>query len=109
MKPPYITEEFINAFISSALREDQGDGDHSSLASIPEKAESQARLLIKDDGILAGMELAWKIFHFIERDEQRVDQNVFSIVDSISLGVKLTPTIFPSLSSKKLTGIASMP
>jgi nicotinate-nucleotide pyrophosphorylase (carboxylating) len=62
VKPPYITEEFLNNFISSALQEDVGDGDHSALASIPAEAVSKARLLVKDDGILAGVELAEKIF-----------------------------------------------
>jgi len=41
-----------------ALREDVGDGDHSSLASIPADARNQARLLVKDAGILAGVEMA---------------------------------------------------
>jgi nicotinate-nucleotide pyrophosphorylase (carboxylating) len=62
VKPPYITEEFLNSFITAALREDVGDGDHSSLAAIPASAQNRARLLIKEDGILAGVELACKIF-----------------------------------------------
>ncbi len=43
--------------------EDVGDGDHSALAAIPEDATSKAQLLVKDDGILAGVELAERIFH----------------------------------------------
>ncbi len=68
MKPSYITEEFLNSFITSAFKEDVGDGDHSSLASIPEAAKSNAKLLVKDSGILAGIEMAWKIFHYADKD-----------------------------------------
>jgi nicotinate-nucleotide pyrophosphorylase (carboxylating) len=66
VKPAYITEEFIRNFITSALKEDVGDGDHSTLASIPKNAVKRAKLLVKEDGIIAGVELAWKIFHFYE-------------------------------------------
>ncbi|HEY8937776.1 MAG TPA: carboxylating nicotinate-nucleotide diphosphorylase [Cyclobacteriaceae bacterium] len=66
MKPPYITEEFLSQFIKSALEEDIGDGDHSTLASIPAETVSRAKLLVKENGVLAGMELAWKIFHFVD-------------------------------------------
>jgi nicotinate-nucleotide pyrophosphorylase (carboxylating) len=62
VKPPYITAEFLQTFIADALREDVGDGDHSSLSSIPEGTISQARLLVKDEGILAGITLAKAIF-----------------------------------------------
>jgi nicotinate-nucleotide pyrophosphorylase (carboxylating) len=67
VKPAYITDDFLKTFIASALREDIGDGDHSTLASIPAAAQNKARLLVKDDGILAGVELAWKIFHAVDR------------------------------------------
>lgn len=58
----YITPHFLEQFITSALHEDVGDGDHSTLASIPLRAKSKARLLIKEEGILAGVELAQHIF-----------------------------------------------
>lgn len=63
MKPPYISPQFLQQFITSAFAEDVGDGDHSTLASIPKNAQSKARLLVKDDGILAGVELAKDIFN----------------------------------------------
>ena len=66
MKPPYITAEFLNGFVSSALLEDVGDGDHSTLASIPEEASSRAQLLVKGDGIIAGVELAANILHHVD-------------------------------------------
>jgi nicotinate-nucleotide pyrophosphorylase (carboxylating) len=52
----------INEIIERALSEDIGDGDHSSLACVPENAIGNATLYIKDDGILAGIDLAHKIF-----------------------------------------------
>lgn len=70
MKPPYITDAFLHQFISAALAEDIGDGDHSSLAAIPETAESKARLLVKEDGILAGVELGLEIFKAVDKNLQ---------------------------------------
>ena len=52
----------IDEIIRNALREDIGDGDHSSLACVPEGATGTAKLLVKGDGIIAGVELAEKIF-----------------------------------------------
>jgi nicotinate-nucleotide pyrophosphorylase (carboxylating) len=66
VKPSYITDEFLDHFISEALKEDVGDGDHSSLASISADAQSRARLLVKDGGILAGVEIAEKILHKVD-------------------------------------------
>ena len=68
MKPAYITDEFLSRFIRSALSEDIGDGDHSTLASISVGDQSRAHLLVKDHGVLAGIELAWKILHFVDKD-----------------------------------------
>jgi nicotinate-nucleotide pyrophosphorylase (carboxylating) len=62
MRPAYITDQFLQQFIASAFAEDVGDGDHSTLASIPASAKSKARLLVKSDGILAGVGLAVLIF-----------------------------------------------
>jgi nicotinate-nucleotide pyrophosphorylase (carboxylating) len=67
VRPAYITDEFLQDFIQSAFREDIGDGDHSSLASIPEKATSKARLLVKDSGVLAGVDLALQIFKHADK------------------------------------------
>nr|WP_304608495.1 carboxylating nicotinate-nucleotide diphosphorylase [Pontibacter anaerobius] len=65
-----MTKKSINAFIAAALAEDVGDGDHSSLASIPADAQNQARLLVKGNGILAGVELAGYIFKAVDPDLQ---------------------------------------
>lgn len=66
MELAYLTEERIQQFIQSALVEDIGEGDHSSLAAIPEEAKSRARLLIKGEGILAGVTLAEKILQAVD-------------------------------------------
>lgn len=55
-------------FIAAALQEDIGNGDHSTLASIPADAEGRAVLKIKEDGILAGVQLAQDIFHYLQPD-----------------------------------------
>ncbi|MBN3581651.1 carboxylating nicotinate-nucleotide diphosphorylase [Algoriphagus aestuarii] len=62
MKPAYLTEDAVQNFIRSAFQEDIGPGDYSSLAAIPAGKKGQAKLLIKGDGIIAGIELAQKIF-----------------------------------------------
>ncbi len=63
MRPWYITDESIYKFIQSALEEDIGEGDHSSLGAFPHYTQGKAQLLVKNDGIIAGVELAEKIFH----------------------------------------------
>ncbi len=66
MQPAYLTEQAIHHFIQQALAEDLGEGDHSTLGSIPESKKSKARLLVKDDGIIAGLTIAEKIFHEVD-------------------------------------------
>ena len=55
-------KEELNAFIEFALKEDVREGDHTSLACIPATASGKAQLLVKENGILAGMEVAQAIF-----------------------------------------------
>tara|TARA_B100000780_G_C21093893_1_gene441017 strand:+ start:728 stop:1561 length:834 start_codon:yes stop_codon:yes gene_type:complete len=52
--------------IRLALQEDIGDGDHSALACIPAEAEGKAKLLVKENGVLAGMEMAKEVFHQVD-------------------------------------------
>ena len=56
----------IDLIISNAIREDVGDGDHSSLACIPEGASGKAKLLVKDEGIIAGVEFAKQVFNYVD-------------------------------------------
>ncbi|MBC7744720.1 MAG: carboxylating nicotinate-nucleotide diphosphorylase [Flavobacterium sp.] len=53
-------------FINQALKEDVGDGDHTSLSIIPPSQQGQAQLIIKDDGILAGIAVAIEIFKVVD-------------------------------------------
>ena len=62
----YKTEEAITAFIKAAIAEDVGPGDYSSLASIPSHATNTAQLIMKSSGVIAGIEVAEKIFHYID-------------------------------------------
>ncbi|WP_019038158.1 carboxylating nicotinate-nucleotide diphosphorylase [Psychroflexus tropicus] len=59
-------DEEIQLIIKNAIREDIGDGDHSSLACIPKDATGKAKLLVKDKGILAGVEFAKQVFAFVD-------------------------------------------
>ncbi|HIB37910.1 carboxylating nicotinate-nucleotide diphosphorylase [Mesonia sp.] len=58
----------VDLIIKNAIREDVGDGDHSSLACIPGYANGKAKLLIKDNGILAGINFACQVFHYVDKD-----------------------------------------
>jgi nicotinate-nucleotide pyrophosphorylase (carboxylating) len=57
----------IDLIIENAIREDVGDGDHSSLACIPSDAIGKAKLLVKDQGTIAGVEFAKKVFKYVDR------------------------------------------
>jgi nicotinate-nucleotide pyrophosphorylase (carboxylating) len=65
-KPPDHFEEQLHVLVQAAMAEDLGEGDHSSLAVIPADAPGKALLKIKQDGILAGVEIAKKIFQLRE-------------------------------------------
>lgn len=56
----------IDEIINKALREDIGDGDHTSLSTIPANALGKARLLVKESGILAGVDIARKVFYYTD-------------------------------------------
>jgi len=58
----------ISQIISEALREDIGSGDHTSLSTIPGTARGKARLLVKEDGILAGVDVAREVFRQVDPD-----------------------------------------
>ncbi|HNT49584.1 MAG TPA: carboxylating nicotinate-nucleotide diphosphorylase [Cyclobacteriaceae bacterium] len=66
MRPAYLTNQAIDQFIKQALAEDIGEGDHSTLGAVPASKISKANLLVKDTGILAGVELALKIFEVVD-------------------------------------------
>jgi nicotinate-nucleotide pyrophosphorylase (carboxylating) len=69
-----ITEEQfqneLKVLIANAIREDVGSGDYSSLACIPENAMGKAKLLVKEDGIIAGVAFAKMIFEYVDPNMQ---------------------------------------
>ncbi len=67
-KPSYVTDKNIKQFIKSALAEDIQDGDHSTLATIPADLQQKAKLLVKEDCILAGVEMATMIFKQFDKN-----------------------------------------
>ncbi|WP_299155013.1 carboxylating nicotinate-nucleotide diphosphorylase [uncultured Christiangramia sp.] len=83
MISPEEFEKEIDLIIENAIREDVGDGDHSSLACIPKSAKGKAKLLVKDQGLIAGVKFAEKVFHHVDpelsidlkiRDGQRISK-----------------------------------
>ena len=56
----------VDLIIVNAIREDIGDGDHSSLACIPYDAKGKAKLLVKEDGIISGIEFAKRVFDYVD-------------------------------------------
>lgn len=99
----YLTKENIKHFIQSALAEDIREGDHSSLGSIPEGTQNTAQLIIKGDGILAGMEMAEHIF-------KAVDENLTveafkrdgDLVKAGEIGLKVYGSAVSILSAERL-------
>lgn len=77
-------QEELNEFIERALHEDVRDGDHTSLACIPADAMGKAHLLVKENGILAGMILAQLIFHKV--DARIVMKSLLKDGDAIDIG-----------------------
>jgi nicotinate-nucleotide pyrophosphorylase (carboxylating) len=61
-------ETELELIIANAIREDVGDGDHTSLSCIPVDAKGKAKLLVKDDGIIAGVEFAKQVFKTVDAD-----------------------------------------
>ncbi len=67
-RPHYVTDKALKQFIKSALEEDIQSGDHSTLSTIPKELVQRAKLLVKEDCILAGVELAEIIFKTFDKD-----------------------------------------
>lgn len=67
-KPSYVTDKALKKFIEAALEEDIQSGDHSTLSTIPADLEQKAKLIVKEDCILAGVELAGIIFKTFDKN-----------------------------------------
>jgi len=116
MQYSYITSEAIDAFIEQALIEDVGDGDHTSLASIPEGAKGKAQLILKDSGILAGMEIAEHIFKKVDaalqltifmKDGDTFEPGQIALTVSGSVHSILTAERLVLNTMQRMSGIAS--
>lgn len=68
MFPEYINLNKVNDFIDRAIEEDCGEGDHTSMATIPYGTTGKAKLILKDQGIIAGIELSTYIFDRIDKN-----------------------------------------
>ncbi|MEA3444980.1 MAG: carboxylating nicotinate-nucleotide diphosphorylase [Bacteroidota bacterium] len=76
-------DETLKQFINNAFREDIGDGDHTTLSCIPQGTPGKAKLLIKADGIIAGVAIAKRVF-------QQFDPNL-NIISYIEDGARIRP------------------
>ena len=74
----------VHLIIENAVREDVGEGDYSSLACIPSNATGKAKLLIKDNGIIAGVNFAKQVFHYV--DSNLVVEVLINDGDSVKFG-----------------------
>jgi len=112
----YWTEENIRRFIQLALQEDIGEGDHSSMACVPEQAQRKAQLLIKEDGILAGVELALHIFKEVDpnlavelfvKDGDQVEKGAVGLIVSGSARSILSAERLVLNCMQRMSGIAT--
>jgi nicotinate-nucleotide pyrophosphorylase (carboxylating) len=67
-KYPVDFNKELNTFIERSLKEDIGEGDHTTLATVPAKVLATGKLLAKDDGIIAGIEVARRIFNKVDKN-----------------------------------------
>lgn len=109
--------ELLDKLIESALQEDVGDGDHSTLSCIPADAKGKAVLKIKQDGILAGVTVAQKIFHFVEPsaqidifkndgDEMKYGETAFEVKASIHTILTCERLVLNCM--QRMSGIATL-
>lgn len=82
-----LSEQFeneIDRIIKNAFREDLGGGDHTSLSCIPNNAHGKAKLLVKDTGIIAGVEFAKKVFKYL--DKYLIVETLINDGDKVEVG-----------------------
>jgi nicotinate-nucleotide pyrophosphorylase (carboxylating) len=86
----------IDEIIAKALREDVGEGDHTSLSTIPTNASGKARLLVKENGVLAGVDIARKVFY--QTDDRIVMEQFFQDGSRVKTGDVAFEVSGPSIS-----------
>jgi nicotinate-nucleotide pyrophosphorylase (carboxylating) len=107
----------LKEFIHNALEEDIGEGDHTSLACIPDNAMGKAHLLVKQDGVLAGVELAQQIFrqfdpelkfHLILEDGEKVTNgDIAFTIEGRSRSILTTERLVLNC-MQRMSGIATL-
>lgn len=107
----------LEEIIDRAFAEDIGEGDHSSLSCVPENARGEAKLLVKDTGIIAGIELAQQIFHrfdptleieiFIQDGAHVKPGDIAFIVKGLSRSILSTERIVLNF-MQRMSGIATL-
>ncbi|HEY6063976.1 MAG TPA: carboxylating nicotinate-nucleotide diphosphorylase [Chitinophagaceae bacterium] len=110
-------DEQLQHLVDEALKEDIGDGDHSTLSSIPADAKGKALLKIKQDGILAGMQVAEKIFSYKEPasvftplkkdgDEMKAGERAFEIEARVHTILQCERLVLNCM--QRMSGIATL-
>ena len=110
-------DEQLNHLVDEALKEDMGDGDHSTLSCIPAGTSGKAVLKIKQDGILAGMEVAKKIFlhkepasSFIsfknDGDEMKIGEKAFEVEARVHIILQCERLVLNCM--QRMSGIATL-
>ena len=106
----------LTHFLAAALAEDIGSGDHTSLSTIPKGVQSQAKLLVKEDGIIAGVQIALKIFELVDPslqielfyqdgDTVKVGQEILHVKGSVHSILKAERLVLNTM--QRMSGIAT--
>jgi len=98
-----MTNTLIDEFIDIAIREDIGDGDHSSQSCIPEDAKGKMYLLVKEDGVLAGVEIGVRIFKKVDANievETLIEDG--ALVKSGDIVLRVTGKVWSLLQAERL-------
>jgi nicotinate-nucleotide pyrophosphorylase (carboxylating) len=99
----YLTEDYLQHFIATALAEDIGAGDFSTLSSVPASAQNRARFILKDEGVVAGLALAEKIFkHFDPELKVSLLLNDGDVVKKGDIGLVVEGSARSILSTERL-------
>jgi nicotinate-nucleotide pyrophosphorylase (carboxylating) len=112
-----LFNEQLNLLIKNALQEDIGDGDHSALSCIPANARGKAVLKIKQEGLLAGVEIAQRIFQYKEPsasfiahkrdgDKMKYGESAFEIVASVHCILQCERLVLNCM--QRMCGIATL-
>lgn len=110
-------DDQLQHLVDEALKEDVGDGDHSTISCIPANAKGKAVLKIKQDGILAGMQVAEKIFRYKEPasvfktfkkdgDEMKYGEKAFEVETSVHTILQCERLVLNCM--QRMSGIATL-